>query len=201
MAAVTLPASPAPNSADPRFLLWGSDQKGSLGAATTHIDRLGSRFAIDVKMPPMKSEPDGRLWVAALIEAKEGGSALMKFHQLGLVIGAPGAPVVNGATAATLVTVPMRGLTAGYTVRRGQFFSVIQGGRRYLYMSRADTVASGGGVANVPVSPMIRAALADGATIELAVPMIEGHLLGEDQPWNLNSAHHTGLTFSIEENE
>ncbi|WP_430635017.1 hypothetical protein [Sphingomonas hankookensis] len=57
----------------PRLLQWGSELTPTLGGVTQRLDRIGSRHAIDVQMPPMRIEADGRRWIARLLRAKQEG--------------------------------------------------------------------------------------------------------------------------------
>jgi hypothetical protein len=94
----------------------------------------------------------------------------------------------------------MAGGAAGYTARKGQFFNLIHGGRRYLKMVTADTIADGGGTMTVPFWPMLRVLPSDGDAIDW-VPQIEGVLSGQESGWTLQRVRNDGLTFSIEERD
>ena len=83
--------------------------------------------------------------------------------------------MVNGAGQAGS-TLLIRGFSANYAYKEGQFFSVIHGGRRYLYQVAADGAANGSGIAYVPIAPMIRVPPADGSACEFAQPYIEGYI-------------------------
>lgn len=194
---ILLPASPQPtDGTTPAYLDYGGILRPILGGALQKLLRLGDRFAIDVVMPTMPTEELGRVWVSRLIQAQRQG-AIMRWPQLGFDIGAPGSPVVNGAnqSGSTLV---MRGFSAAYRVREGQFFSVIHGGRRYLIMATSDVLVGGNGLASVPILPMLRFRPGDGALIE-PTPMIEGLLEGDSREWTLNAAMTVGLNFRITE--
>ncbi|MEB3059408.1 hypothetical protein, partial [Parvimonas sp. D9] len=89
-----------------------------------------------------------------------------------------GNAVANGAgQAGSLLS--MRGLAAGYTVKEGQYFSIIHGGRRYLHQSADTIAANGAGQIRLPIAPMLRINPQDGAVVEIAKPMIEGILDGD----------------------
>ena len=167
-----------------------------LGGPMQRVDRTGSRGSLDVVLPPMRYV-DGMPWCQRLKRGKKE-RVVMPFPQPGLVIGNPGAPVVNGAVAGG-TSLPIRGLTSGYQIREGQYFSIVHGGRRYLYSADAAATASGAGTATLTISPMLRTALGDGDTIEIAAPMIEGILAGDETSWNVNTAFHVGLAFTVVE--
>jgi len=113
-------------------------------------------------------------------------------------VGSPGAPLVKGAgqTGTSLV---IDGFNVGYAIKDGQFFSLIQGGRRYLHMATADATASGAGEATVSFLPMLRVSPSDNAVVEFAQPKIEGLIQTDDVKAPLSIDHTVSLTFSIEE--
>ena len=196
--AIALPTSPLPNSVTPRPLDFGSWQEPALGGPVTRLDRLGNRFAMDVTTPQLRPEPDGRIWVSRLLQAI-GGEVTYAFPQVGLSIGAPGASVVNGAGQAG-ASLLIRGLAPGYTIRDGQFFNVHGStGRAYLHAAIADVVASAGGLATVAIWPMLRISPGDGSTVNLAAPIIQGRLLGNEKGWTLQRAGMRGLEFTVAE--
>ncbi|WP_456256918.1 hypothetical protein, partial [Campylobacter jejuni] len=70
---------------------WGGVLKPALGGETQTILRMGTRHAIEITMPTMRAEPDGRVWSSRLRQAKLYG-ALIVWRQDGLVIVIPGSP-------------------------------------------------------------------------------------------------------------
>ena len=184
--AIELPQPRLPNRAVPKLLDWGADQKAPMGGAYQRLNRLGNRFALENTYPRLKPEPDGRILASRLRRAKTEG-ALFPVPQPGLEIGNPGAPVVNGAGQAGLALL-LRGFTAGYTVREGQFFSIIHGGRRYLHCAEGDAVANEAGGIVLGLYPMLRVRPSDGALCEFARPMIEGIVSGASIDLELTSA-------------
>jgi hypothetical protein len=196
---ITLPSSPGIRSAKPRLLDFGGVQTPPGGGASQKLYRLGDRYALAPTMPPIRTEPDGRIWASKLIQAQREG-AIFAFPQPDLVIGDPGSPVVDGAGQAGMV-LNLRGFTAGYLVRDGQFFSIIHGGRRYLHCARGDLAADGTGKISLPIQPMLRIAPADGAVCEFAAPKIEGLLDGQAVEWEHQLEPYTLVNFSITESE
>lgn len=198
--AVLLPSDPYPGAGtSPRYIDYGGELAPALGGPVQKLNRLGDRYALDVVLPPMEAEPTGRVFIQRLTRARKVG-ALMEFPQLGLVIGAPGAPLVNGAVAGG-TSVPVKGLTPGYVVREGQFFSIVVSGRRYLHSSDSEVIANGSGLATLTVSPMLRVPLSNNDVIEIASPKIEGLVQGNATAWDLDLAETIGLSFSIVEAE
>lgn len=197
---VALPSDPGLADAVPAYVDFGGVLRPILGGgADQKLNRLGDRFALEGTTPPLPLAETGRVWIARLIRAQREG-ALLAWPQPSLDVGAPGAPVVDGAGQQGSA-LSIRGLTAGYVLREGQFFSILQSGRRYLHSVMADAVASGTGVAVVAIAPMLRVRPANGAIVEVAEPMIEGFLEGNERSWTLSLAAHVGLSFRVREAE
>lgn len=197
MGSVTLPSSPGPSAVRPRLVDHGATLKGPLGGASQRVNRLGNRWAFDIDMPVMSSA-DARIWSASLSKALRSG-VLWQVRQVGLAIGSPGSPLVNGA-AQTGQSLIADGFTAGYTLTAGQFFSIYDGGsQRYLHMVQADVTADGSGNATPAIEPALRKSPGDNDVIEVALPYIEG-LLAESPSWSLDPDRLArGFSFTIEE--
>ncbi|KQM73438.1 hypothetical protein [Sphingomonas sp. Leaf20] len=197
--AIALPTTPNLKSATPRPMDFGTWQTPDGGGPAQRLERGGSRFAMDAVTPGLKPEPDSRIWVSRLLQGISG-LVIMPFPQPGIVIGNPGSPVVDGAGQAGQ-TISVRGFAAGYTIREGQFFSVIIAGRRYLYAVVADRIADASGRALLPLWPALRVSPGNGAICEFAAPMIEGALSGNEKGWTHVIARTQGLNFTITEVE
>ncbi|MBU6167123.1 MAG: hypothetical protein KGQ52_13495 [Alphaproteobacteria bacterium] len=193
---ITLPIPRQPQRATPRLMNMGAWQSGG---ADQFVERLGTRWALDVVLPSLKPEPDGRIFGAALARAHAAGdSAIWPWPQPGLELGTPGTPLVNGAGQAGR-TLVCDGFTAGFVMRAGRFFNVIISGRRYLYQMAADATANGSGGVSLPLTTMLRAPPGDNAVIDVATPVIEGRLKGHAAQWTLAAYRTAPISFSIEE--
>src|SRR3546814_736898 len=115
----------APVAMTPRLLDWGADQAPVLGGPMQRITRLGSRHAVDVQMPPM-DYPDAMAWIQRLKRGKTD-RVLMPFLQPGLSLTG----YTNGTATGSGSTLAFTGI--GKALVEGQFFSLVIGGRRYLY--------------------------------------------------------------------
>lgn len=196
--AISLPSSPAPNGGNPFLRDFGGVLAPFLGGPEQRINRIGTRFGIRVTMPPMKSGDDGRLFVSRLLQARQD-RLLMAWPLNGLAPGSPGAPKVSAVTAGGSV-LPLKGLTGGYTIREGQFLSIIHGGRRYIHMATANATASGGGTCTATIFPMLRSPVSVDDVVEIAQPMIEGHVLpGDEMGWEIAIGGFTSIQFSVAE--
>jgi len=162
-----------------------------LGGPVQTLLRLGSRFSLEFQLPKMRSEPDGRTWASALVQAKLAG-AIVPFLQDGFVPGSPGSPVVNGAGQSG-TSLAIRGAQPNYRFRDGQFWSLVHGGRRYLHMTVGSPAVASDGTATITFVPMLRVSPSDGAAIEVAIPKIQGSLIGEEIGWDVQTEPWTDL--------
>jgi hypothetical protein len=193
--AVALPTTPSPAAAQPRLLDWGADQVPSLGGPAQRLSRMGNRFAVDYDMPPMEYE-EAMAWIQRLLRGKTE-RVLIEFFQPGFDPGNPGSPKVATAAAGG-TSLALKDLSSSYRLKEGQFLSIVHSGRRYLHSIDADVTASGG-TATVAITPMLRTAISVNDTVEIATPMIEGTLSGDETGWTVNTAHHVGLSFTVTE--
>lgn len=191
---ILMPVSPAPQQAKPRLIDWSRILTPQAGGDLQQLNRLGTRFAMDITMP-RRTGDGARVFLSKLLQAKAAG-IIIGFPQIGIEIGTPGSPVVDGGASG--MTLPLRGLTAGYTVLDGQFLSLIHAGRRYVHHATADTSADGTGKMALPVFPMLRITATDGEIVEFD-PKIEGLLSGNEQSWTLARYGTDGIEFSVTE--
>lgn len=136
------------------------------------IDRPGSRWQFQFRTPAMHLEPDWRRMVARFDDAERLGG-LFEIPQPRFTVGAPGAPVIDGALASGR-SVPISGLTPNYAIRAGQWVSVIADGQRFADRIAEQVIASSGGTAEIRLRNLIRVPLAGGETVELGKPKVEG---------------------------
>ena len=184
---IIIPQPRLPQSAVIRFLDFGGTLTPPGGGAAQRVNRLGSRCAIDIQFPRLRPEPDGRVLMSAIRQALVDG-ALFPVPQPGFHISAPGAPVVDGAGQLG-TTLNIRGFTPEYAGRNGQFFSIIQAGRRYLHHLTYEGIADPTGrMAAAAIWPMLRVSPDDGAVCEFFKPMIEGFLTGNSVEIELSIA-------------
>jgi len=167
MAAVPIPEFTGYARAKPRFMNFGLTQtpQGGLGAVGTRLDRLGSRWALDVSLPIMPEGTELRALLVALVEASSLGASY-SWPLSGLIVGTPGTPLVNGANQSGESLI-LDGMTPAYVVQKGQFFSIFTGGRRYLHMVRAAATVSGAGAVTLSIAPMMRVRPANNAAVNL----------------------------------
>lgn len=191
---ITLPTTPGLRSFTPRLISARSEIRPAFGGGVQRISRTGSRWAANCTLPPMTTAT-AMDWSDLLHETD---TCILNVPEPGLVVGAPGAPLVNGASQAgsTLVT---DGWTAGYTIPKDKWFSVSVSGLLYLYKTTAAVVATTG-AASLPIRPMLRASPADNAVINVNPAKIEGYVSVGDGALEITvNRLIEGLSFVIEE--
>lgn len=198
MAVISLPTNPSPNGMTPMLRDFGGTLTPFLGGPEQLIVRAGTRFGARVSLPPLRTNELGRIYISRLLQGRQN-FALLRWPLLEFDPGTPGTPLV--ATAASSGTsLALKGLTAGYVLKEGQFFSVISGGQRYLYMVTADVTASGAGTATATIFPLLRKAVSVNDVVEIAQPMIEGLISsGDELSWEIASNRFMGISFTIME--
>lgn len=172
---ILLPTQPAIRGAVPRLIDFGGILTPPAGGELQKLNRIGDRYSFTARMEVMPSEPTGRIWGSRLRRAQREG-AIFPFWQ-DLDVGEPGTVLVNGAGQLGSF-ISLKGFEPGYTVREGQFFNIIVGGRHFLYEAAADTVANNSGALTLPLNCMIRAAALNNAVCRFVDPVIEGLLIG-----------------------
>lgn len=190
---IELPEFARIGSAVPTFIDTGFTQRGI--GSLARIDRKGSRYRLSCSMGPFYPE-QGRQMVARLIAGKSEGIRV-PFPMLHTQ-GSPGLPVVDGAVS-TGKSLAIRGLTPGYFCREGFWLSLVKDGQNYLHNVRTGGMADATGDLTVTLNEMIRDSFADGATINLAKPMVEGLVQGDEWQWAMSVDRVIPIEFTIEE--
>ena len=198
MTAIVLPSAPGPVAMTWEMLDFGSELSAVLGGATQRLNRLGGRHAVTVVLPPMLPKLAAE-WAVKLSQAKRFG-ARWNVRQTGITVGAPGAPLINGAGQAG-DTVNADGFSASYSFGHGHFFSIVTGAKRYLYRTAAPAVASVAGVLSFALEPPLRVSPADNSVLEFATPFIEGLIDQGNFSWSVDAARLGQMGFTIREVE
>lgn len=193
---IEFPDNLAPNGCTPTLVDYGGVLRSAIGGSTQKIDRLGSRFRVDLSYPPME-EVDARIFVSRLIRAKREGLRI-EYPLLSVDQGLPGSPVVNLA-GQTGFTLAVRGLTPNYTGKEGFWFSIVNLGQHYLHNVTANFTASATGTATISIFPALRIPFLDADVVHLGRPMIEGLVDGDEIGWQMSLAHHIEFSVTIEE--
>jgi hypothetical protein len=198
MTAIALPDDAIPNSAVVFLREFGTILTPFLGGPEQYVDRVGTRFGLRVTLPPKNTRDEARVIQSRLLQGRKN-RLLMEWPQPGVDVGNPGAGAIRDAVIGG-TTVPIKNLAAGYQIKEGQFFSVIHGGRRYVYMATADVTANDGYGVDVPIFPLLRTPLAINDVVEIETPMIEGFVSpGEELSWQISVDRLVPFSFTISE--
>lgn len=194
--ALSLPIWPSPAKMTPRLVTARNDLSPAFGGPTNRFSRMGSRYALDVEMPPMR-------YIDALDWADledEADTCVMLIPQPGLDTGSPGVPRVNGAAQAGSSLI-LDGLTPHYALRKHQWLTVTTGGQMFNYRAKSAVVADAAGNLTVPLRTMLRVPPANNDVVEIAEPKIQGYVTVTEDAWSVDAAHIVALTFTITERE
>ena len=183
--------------ADWTMLDWASLQQPVFRGVTQRVGRVGTRHALDFSTPAMKIEAEGRRAIAKLKQAQQQGG-FVSVPQVDFFVGSPGAPTVNGAhTGGT--SLHITGASPAYGVQIDQALNITVAGRRYLYFAAESAVLDASGSGTILLSTPMRTHLAGNEPVELAKPVIEGWLDGNERSWTFDLARTVGLQFTISE--
>lgn len=194
---ITLPDNIVPNDFQFRVVDLGFVQEGVAGLGD-RIDRQGNHFACQVDYPPLR--PDvARAFVAKMTRAVRLGLRV-KIPLLGVSQGYPGDPVVDGDEPAG-TSLPLRGVTPGYAAKVGYWLTIVRAADDYraTHLVQTPAVAGEDGTLILDVDPPIRAVFADGDTVLLAKPTIEGVMSAPSWMLTTDRVVRLGATLTIEE--
>lgn len=196
MTFITLPDKPAPNSMSVEMIDMGGILRG---ASSLRIDRLGNRYAITFAWPREAMEPDvARTFTGRLQRAKRAGIEI----RLPLLVdqGIPGAPVADGAVTAPSTTIAVRGFTPAYIIKEGYWLTISEAdGTAYLHSVVETVVANDDGEATLQIEPPLRAPFADGDTIEIGAPFMQGFIASDNLGWDTDGERRTAVSITVEE--
>ena len=194
---ITLPPGVYPRSATVRLLDYSVIVRPASGAPAQRYNRLGSRYAMEFELPAMTPET-ARLVRARLIQAKRAALRVPVPLPEGAQ-GSPGAPLVDGTDSAG-TTLKLKNLTPGWMAREGYWLNVTDAaGMLYLHDVAAPVRAGADGKAVLTLGVPLRCALADGAVVRIANPVIEGLLTSDVAMTDPVGRIVSGVTFTIEE--
>lgn len=175
---------------------YSSLQIPILGGRTAKVDRLGGGFLLKFTTPPMPMAGDGRKFAARCQRAKRQG-IIVEIPQPDLVIGAPGTGITVQSATSGGYNVAITGAAVGYVVREGQALNIAKNGHRYLYYAAADLTLNGSGAGTLSLTSPLRTQLAGTEAINLAAPVIEGWMQGDNFAWAIGSNRTVSLEFEV----
>lgn len=149
-----------------------------MGGPDQVIARMGGRWVLEVQLRTFKY--DLGIGLAAKLTRGTTEKLLFPVPQYGLDIGNPGNPTITSGAGQSIV---VTGFTPGYTIRAGQFFSLVHNGVRYLHQVVSEVTATGG-TANLGINPGLKVTPNSGSACEFAQPYIEGFLAEPAQTYS-----------------
>ncbi len=178
--------------------LFSGEQEGALGGADLPIPRMGDRWTAIISTSQLRLDLAGRELLAALTMATTLDARMPIVQPNVPALPRGSAPVVNGANqAGSALTV--RGIPAGTLLEWGRYLSILHLGVHHVHMVAQTVVVGAGGIATVPIWPMLRFLSLDGERVYLDEPMIEGRLIGFDKGGRFVRNRIDPLDFSIAE--
>lgn len=191
---ITIPARFGYAEAELFLVDAGSTVRSPLTQEPQRINRLGDRFGLSVKFPPLSSDADARQLVALLNQARSEG-IIMRWPQVNFAPGTPGAVLVNGGGQAGS-SLAVDGVSKGYAFRHGQFGNFTAAGKLHLFQITADVLWADGSE-TLPILPMIRKSPADNSAVTLVDVKIEGWPEGDGAEWSVDRARMVGLGVTV----
>lgn len=190
----TLPVKPSPNGMEPSLIDRGFIQRG---ASALRIDRPGTKWGINFMFPIMTVDV-ARGFISKLLRAKRQGLQI----DIPLVVpqGIAGNPVVDGPVTSAGTTLSVRGLTPNYVVKEQYWLTVVEtDGTAYLHSVIETVVADGTGDATLEIEPALRAPFADGDTVHLGKPFMQGFMDGNAYGWKVREDKYVEISITVEE--
>lgn len=198
MAVIELPDWVVPNNTVPYLRDFGGVLTPFLGGPEQRINRLGTRFGARLTLPPMRTRDQALIIHSRLIQAKSD-RLIMEWHQPDFDTGVPGDVKVS-AVVTSGTTLPLKGMSAGYVVKEGQFLSIIHASRRYLHFFTSDGTVGGGGTLTASIWPMLRTNLSVDDAVEISPPRIEGLVSpGDELSWQIAVERLASFSFTVAE--
>ena len=185
--------------ADVQFIDYSADLTPFLGGPTQTMRRIGKRHAITITMPPMEYEPEGRKWIARILEAKqEDGSVL--YPQPHVTKSPLGNPTVTTETVGGRF-LPDTGGVANAAIREGHPLNVISAGRTFFYIASEQTILDADGAGTIKLNVPLRKVASVGDAVELTSPVIAGQIEGDGWGWSIDANEPIVLSFTVKERE
>lgn len=167
---IALPADPAPRDVRLSPLTFSSMTRSPWSGAQQVQLNAGMMWRFGVDFPPM-SAVQAREWVGTLSQLNGRFGTFLFGDPLWKTPRGTwgGSPVVDGAGQAGQ-NLAVRGLSAGATGLKGDYFQLGSGSAARLHMVTVDFTADGAGSATLDIWPRLRGAPADGVALVTATP-------------------------------
>lgn len=168
---------------------------------TTQVQRhAGQRWEADIQIPPML-RAEAEEWIAFLLSLRgQWGTFLLRDSVSGTPRGSwAGTPLADGVHAAGAEVFNIKGLSAGATIKKGDFFQLGSGTSTRLHKSLVDATADGTGDAAIDIWPGLREALSGDEAVTSTNALGTFRLASNTRSWDIATAQIFGLRFSAVE--
>ena len=195
--AFDFPNDLGPRKAKVRYVSNVVEPENNDASVDQRFAQLGSRFAVDVTYPPMTHDRARRL-IAALLRA-ETEETVFSFRQPGLaqaVKTAAGVRPFSAPSSANATVINLGGDTAA-TILGGQFGTVVGNDGRPRLVAVVQTNAVPGALI---IRPPLRIPTSDASGVDFVNVRLQG-FGPKGVSWDVDEAHHYGLSFSIKESK
>jgi len=154
----------------------------------------GEAWEADVTLPPM-NRADAEAWIAFLVSLR-GQHGTFRLHDPSATSPrgtATGMTITGGVGDRTITSV----VTSGRTLKAGDYFGIVSGGKYRLHKVLQDYVGTGS-ASNLEIWPALRGSYTN-LNVDLTSPEGEFRLTSNEQAWTINSASIYGITFGAME--
>jgi len=150
----------------------------------------GEAWEADITLPPM-NRGDAEQWIAFLISLRGQVGTFRLGDPTGTAPrGTATAMTLTGAAGDRTVSATV---TSTYTLKAGDYFSIVSGGNYRLHKVLQDYVGTGS-ASNLEIWPALRSAYTNVAC-DLSAPEGQFRLASNQQNWSINQASIYGITF------
>ena len=138
---------------------------------------------------------DAEAWIAFLVSLR-GQHGTFRLHDPSATSPrgtATGMTITGGVGDRTITSV----VTSGRTLKAGDYFGIVSGGKYRLHKVLQDYVGTGS-ASNLEIWPALRGSYTN-LNVDLTSPEGEFRLTSNEQAWTINSASIYGITFGAME--
>lgn len=195
---IVLPDWVSPQIARPRLISKGIWHK-SLGGSHSRTDRPGSRYGVNITLPPMRQDYKSDALLSDLRAGLRQGIEIRWPHWPDSRLSLGDAVQVNG-TDVQGTSLPLDGLMPNAVIRKGAFFSIEHDGGVFLHENRVETIVAANGQATLTIEPELRVILSDNDPVEMDRPVFRGVIDVPEWEWDMRlDRFYHGLAFDLVE--
>lgn len=194
---LTAPTSPAIRTLDLEFAPAIATTESPFTTQVTTYEHEGLVWRASVTLPPLRNTDGARIWQGFLV-ALNGrvGTFTMSPPQSATPRGTQAVDIaVRTATSRRAKTLPVKGLTVGATLLRGDLISIAD----RLYMLAAAVTGDGSGEATLTLSHGLRADVSVDETVKVLAPVGTWRLSDNAVVRSIQLGGVSTISFGVEE--